>query len=246
MRNFARVALGATAAIAVTGAAAQAASTAQPTGNAKAIAYAKTEQSAYRRDAGVRYTRRGFAAMRSTIAARSSFHWVFGSGRVPSGWAPATEHIVVALTQGKVSWATDDFTPGGCSASAGCAATPVSILVTRSGAYWRFDSSATQLGCYKKLPGPTSFTVGADWLAVTGTYGPLRRRGSSVLTHASYPWSPAQVAQVTDTVSARSKLLSAERISVSKGASTLPAFTISSTFSHLSTAPTEPALTLCG
>ena len=245
MRNFARVALGATAAIAVTGAA-QAASTAQPTGNAQAITFAKQEQRAYRRAPGVSYTRRGFAAMRSTIAARSSFHWVFGSGRVPSGWARATEHIVVALAQGKVTWATDDFIPAGCSAAAGCAATPVSILVTRSGDYWRFDSSATQLGCYKKLPGPTSFTIGADWLAVTGTYGPLRRRGSSVLTHASYPWSGAQVAQVTDMVSARSKLLSAERISVSTGGSTLPAFTVSSAFTTLSAAPTEPALTLCG
>jgi hypothetical protein len=245
MRKCARVALVATAVVAVTGAAAEAASIVKPSGNAKAIAFAQSAQSAYRKVPNASYTRRGFTAIRSTIAPVSTARWSFGTGRVPAGWTAATEHVVVGLRQGKVNWVTDDFIPGSCPASSGCQASPLSILVTTSGAFWRFDSSDTQLGCYKRLGGKTSFTAGAEWLAVTGTYRPLVHRGASVLSGYTYPWTKHQTASVTDTVSSHSKLLSSERISVPEAGTAHPAFTVTSTYANLTTAPTEPALSVC-
>jgi len=251
-----RIALGATAAagmaagmaaagIAAAGIAAAgiaaAATVSAPYGNQQAITYARSVARAYTHASGLSYTQSGFMALRSAAGTTSFFDLESGVGSVPKGWAAADESATIGLSGGRVSWVRDDLTPIHCDS--GCQGVPVELLVTRKGGYWRFDQSGSA-ACFNTLDGASPFTVGAAWFSVTGGYGALGHRGRSTLARFSFPWSRGRTATETDTISSRTRLLTARRITVA-GAAGAPAVTVSAAFTTLARRPAEPSVPLC-
>lgn len=223
------------------------ASGAGPTGNTQAITFARSVRQAYRHVPGVSYTQHGYVVMSSQIGRSSFFRWSWGTGYTPSGWVFATEHALVVLHDGRVLWARDDLAPPPCTNSPiGCPTVPVEVLVTRAGAFWRFNEPARQFACFDRLHGSAPFLIGSDWIGLSGAYGPLKHQGSSVLTRVTSRWSADQTSTETNTISAATRLISSYAVSVSKGVTAMqPAFTFAATVSNLTHAPAKPKLKRC-
>jgi hypothetical protein len=246
MNKLARFLIGIAGTAALIGAATAGASPNGATGNAQAIAFARSMQSAYDHVAGIDYTQQGYATLRSAIGKHSFFNVTWGSGTVPTGWVSATERAVVALHNGAVVWAQDELTPPRCTAATACATQPVEIVEVKAGSFWRFAVSGAQFHCFNKLPSEgLSFPIGSPWISVGGDYTPLVQHGTTVTSRFSYLWSTNQTATETDTVSASTKLISAYRVTVSKGKAKQPGFTFAASYTNLTSAPAQPKLTLC-
>ncbi len=217
-------------------------------GNAQAIAFARSVQTAYEHVAGISYTQKGYAALSSSIGEHSFFNVTWGSGIVPANYVNATEHAVVALHKGDVAWAQDELTPPlRCIAGTGCVTQPVEIVETKAGSFWRFNVAGAQFQCFNKLSSEgLSFPIGSPWISVGGDYTPLVQHGTTVTSGFSYAWSTDQTAREIDTVSATTKLIGAYRVTVSKGnGAKQSGFSFSATYTNLTRPPAQPKLTLC-
>jgi len=210
-----------------------------PSGNARAVAFARSVVRSYGHVPGISYTQRGYSVMEDRIGPGSFFGWSWGTGYAPSGWVAATDHVTVGLAADRVLWVRDDLTPH-CGKA--CGVVPIEVMITRAGDFWRPKASA----CYRKFHG-SPYKIGSAWISLlSGHYGPLTRRGGSVLTHFSYRWGAGRTATQTDVIGAASRLIRSYRVSVSPGSgANQPAFKFSADYDNLARAPSEPKISAC-
>ena len=210
-------------------------------GNAQGIALARRQLGAYRKLPAETVTERGYVAINDAEGKTSFFQWQWGSGALPHGWVPATEHAVVALRAGRIVWWRDDLTPPACHVGL-CGEQPVDVVIDHKGAFFAFGTAARHT-CYGKLRGSTPASVGATWVAVRGIFSAPVTHGSKVALTYTYPWGKVQTATETDTISQQTLLDQSGVIQVSGGG--LPAFTVHFTNGHPAKAPAAPKVTLC-
>jgi hypothetical protein len=177
---------------AVAGFASVAAGAREPSGDAAAITFYRRVRIAYRSAHAVTGTRRGFLAY---TASGTSFRYTFGE-KIPPGFREATESLLYVLRNGRVVDVVDKAKAVGLPAltyiedpSGAWAA-----LVTRTGTCFHRNSRIAGLW-------------GQPFVGVFGDFSPLRRSGSTVIVHSTYPWgtSGMQMREV-DRIGATSKL----------------------------------------
>jgi hypothetical protein len=223
--------LGMLAAVACAGA------SADVTGNPASIAFAKQVTEAYTHVATVSFRETGLLSIQEVNGYQGfSFDW----GDVPAGFQAVSEQGTFELKAGNLVWVTDLMTPPACTLL--CEQLPVRVVADAKGTYW--EDGAVQ--CYGEVPGPTPWGFGASFWAVNGDYGPLIRHGDTVLQTYSYRWdSASQTATETDTISARTHLVTASHIVVSAGPGpNQSALDITSSY-HYSGHRAQPAVPMC-
>jgi hypothetical protein len=190
------------------------------------------------------YAEHGFVWMSAVEGKSSMFRWVYGGG--PSlGLYPATEHAVLALDHGRVSWWRDDLTPAPCTTPGICARVPVQIVADAGGLFYAYGG-AKRHSCYAHLTGTVPVAVGKPVWFVGGDFTAPTRSGSDELLTSTYPWSKTQRATELDTVANGShRLLKAHvEISAQTGAQAAP-FSYSASYGYPTRVPPPPQINLC-
>ena len=215
-----------------------------PTGSASGIGLARAVQRAYQHVRVQSYVEHGFVWMSAEQGKSSTFRWVYGGG--PSlGLYPATEHAVLALDHGRVSWWRDDLTPAPCTSPGICARVPVQIVADAGGLFYAFGD-AKRHSCYAHLTGTVPVAVGKPVWFVGGNFRAPTRSGGDELLTSTYPWSKTQHATEVDTIANGShRLLKAHvEISAQTGAQAAP-FSYSASFAYPTRVPPPPQIKLC-
>ncbi|MGH2871200.1 MAG: hypothetical protein ACRDL5_01925 [Solirubrobacteraceae bacterium] len=223
------------------GASATAVAATQVRGNPQGIALAGKQVTAYAKIDSETVTETGYVAMTDGEGRSSFFQWQWGSGSLPHGWVPATEHAVVALRHNRIVWWRDDLTPPACHGKS-CSEVPVDVVIDRKGAFFAFGS-ARHHSCYGRLRGSTPVKIGTPWAAAHGDYQAPVTQGSDELLTYSYPWGPHQTATETDTIS-QMTLLDARGVIHVAGGGVAP-LTVRFTNGHPAKAPKAPVVKLC-
>ena len=215
-----------------------------PTGSASGIGLARAVQRAYQHVRVQSYVQHGFVWMSAVQGKSSTFRWVYGAG--PSlGLYPATEHAVLALDHGRLSWWRDDLTPAPCTTPGLCARVPVQIVADAGGLFYAFGD-AKKHSCYAHLTGTAPYVVGKPVWFVGGDFKLPTHAGSSELLTSTYPWSKTLRATELDTIAnASHRLLKAHvGISAQTGAQAAP-FSYSVSYGYPSRVPPPPQINLC-
>lgn len=217
-------------------------------GNHAAIAFYRHVVAATQRQRAVEEVQTGFVALQDRVLkGTATVAWTTGTGRVPTGFVPVTEHLTVASKGGKIAWATDLFTPD-CPTKL-CPDVPYQVLLTASGMLGRVtgnvkaEERAGRCWAQDKGGNLDALSVGAPFgYQLVGHYRPLERSGSTVKVTSTYPWGMKGSATEVDTINARTDLPTS---GVTKVAATAgnPAFTYRWTSRWLAHAPAEPKVT---
>ncbi len=143
MRRF----IGAALAVALIGLqSSPAAASSTVSGNPAAIALYRMVVAATQHQGGVDEVQTGLVVMKDSLGKVSSVSWAIGSGKLPAGYVPATEHLTVANSGGKIIWASDSLTPV-CGTGL-CADVPYQVVLNGSGLFGHFASSAASGTCW--------------------------------------------------------------------------------------------------
>lgn len=208
------------------------------TGNPQAIAIARAAVRAYARLRVETYTETGFIEMNDLEGKSSYFNFDWGQTTLARGWVRATEHGIVALSNGHVVWWRDDLAPPPCTGIGACHQIPVELLSERRGAFYAFGNAARHT-CFGRLRGKQPVDVGEQWNPQNGHFSaPMFGPGTVKLTY-TYPYGKGRTARETDTLSTRTYLLESGRVAIDGR--------ITTRFSsgHPSNAPKLPKVNLC-
>ena len=97
------------------------------TGNARGIGLARAVLRAYQHVPTQSYVEHGLVWMSAMDGKAPTFQWAYGLGPYPGAY-PATEHAVLTLDRGRVSWWRDDLTLAPCTKPGVCPGAPVEIV----------------------------------------------------------------------------------------------------------------------
>lgn len=168
------------------------------------VAFYKEVQASYRTVPAVRVKRHGFLWYSDTIPG-SLVRWV--SARQPppgAGYKPATETLVVLLTNGRVTKSIDTAKAPGL---------PVLTLI--EGPSGLFVSLQKKGACYHAAPRSGGVAGwGAQFVGVYGTFSPMQAQGGTVIVQSTYPWLNTERATEIDRISAATKHLQSYTVKV--------------------------------
>lgn len=174
-------------------------------GDPPTIALYKQVQASYKSVAAVRLERRGFLWYSDKVKG-SLVRWV--DGKKPpagAGYRPATESIIVLLTNGSVTKYVDTAKAPGV---------PPLTLIEDSTGFWVALNTKTG-GCYHRS---TRAADVAGWhspfVGVYGTFAPMTTQGSTIVVTSTYPWLTGELATETDQISATTKHLDSYSVRV--------------------------------
>jgi hypothetical protein len=174
-------------------------------GDPPTIAFYKQVQASYKSVAAVRVQRQGFLWYTDKVKG-SLVRWV--DGKPPpagAGYRPATESIIVLLTNGVVTKYVDTAKAPGL---------PPLTLIEDSTGFWVALNTKTG-GCYHRS---TRAADVAGWhspfVGVYGTFAPMTTQGSTVIVTSAYPWLTGELATETDHISATTKHLDSYSVKV--------------------------------
>jgi hypothetical protein len=213
-----------------------------PTGRASGIALARAVQRAYQHVRVQSYAEHGFVWMSAVEGKSSAFRWIYGAGPSP-GLYPATEHAVLALNHGRLSWWRDDLTPAPCPTAGLCARVPVELVAEAGGLFYAFGG-AKQHSCYAHLTGTTPVVVGKPVWFVGGDFKTPTRSGSDELLTSTYPWSKTQRATELDTIASGSHRLLKSHVEIAGPTGAAP-FSYSASYGYPARVPPPPHINLC-
>lgn len=165
-----------------------------------------------------------------------------------AGFYPATEHALIALKNGRVSWSRDDLAPAPCRTPGTCLREPVQVAQTTvGGVNFYAVGNASKHTCYRKSSQPfPQLNVGAPFWAVSGHYQAPVASGRTETLTGTYPLSTTQVATEVDTIAKGSYRLLGDRVTVPARPGAPDAFSSSETFGYPSSVPPPPQINLCG
>jgi hypothetical protein len=145
-------------------------------------------QAVYRSVHAITATRHGFF---SYTASASSFRFYLAA-KAPAGYRSATESMLFLLRNGRITTFVDTAKAPGLPA--------LTYIEDASGAWAKTMPGA----CYYKEP---RYSWGHQWVGVFGDFSPMRRSGSTIIVHSTYPYGTtgAQMSEV-DRISGTSKL----------------------------------------
>jgi hypothetical protein len=210
-----------------------------PTGNSKTIAFyrAMARKTQVYGTNLVRQT--GFASLQV-----DGKYAVWSNAEAPpAGFSPAREDIIIASTNGKVTWVTDLITAR-CSGGK-CAS--VETLLDSSGVFSRQPSGPYSTSCWTKSQGPIAGitkTGGPSGYGVNGYFAPMKQVGGNGLVTSTYPYGNGRTATELDTISLATDLPIKGVIRVSSGRG-LRAFYYSFSDSWLKSTEVQPRVTFC-
>jgi hypothetical protein len=213
-------------------------------GNSAAIAFYRAVVDATQHQGGVDEVQTGFVVMKDTLGKDvASVSLAMGSGKLPTGYVQVTEHLTVADSSGKISWASDALTPV-CAGL--CPDIPYQLLLTSAGLFGHFGSSAASGTCWAHDSGSLDYLkVGTPFgYDLVGNFGPLKRSKGSVVVTSTYPWGSKDSATEVDTVPANTHLPVTGLVHVAATVGQA-AFQYRWTNKWLPSSPVEPKILLC-
>jgi hypothetical protein len=214
-------------------------------GNSAAIAFYRTVVAATQHQGGVDEVQTGFVVMKDTLSKTSAGVSVtMGSGRQPTGYVQTTEHLTVADSGGKISWASDALTP--MCATVVCPDIPYQLLLTSAGLFGHFGSSIAAGTCWTHDSGSLDYLrVGAPFgYDLVGNFGPLKNSKDAVVVTSTYPWGSKDSATEVDTIPSNTHLPVSGVVHVAATVGQ-PAFQYRWTNKWLPGSPAEPKIVLC-
>lgn len=246
MRYFGRIGIAIVVGLSIVGLSAIPALASPPSGNAQAISFERSTIKAYTRVPGVEMVQAGGTWLKQT----STGGWAlrYGSGWAPKGYQRVDATTVFAMRGGRITWETETLTPA-CPGTSICVQVGSSLefLATKSRWLWRWNSLASQSSCFyaeRKSATPVGDTI---WTISGEKFSSIVDSGRTVIITGTYKFGRYQRATETDTLFARSRLVSSYTEAVSKGKGAHePAFTETFTYKNLNHSPAEPKLTSCG
>jgi hypothetical protein len=152
------------------------------TGNTRGIGLARAVLRAYQHVPTQSYVEHGLVWMSAMDGKAPTFQWAYGLGPYPGAY-PATEHAVLTLDRGRVSWWRDDLTPAPCTKPGVCPRAPVEIVANTRGLFYAFGS-ASKHSCYTRLGGTAPYETGQPAWIVGGRFDAPVRSGASNLSSA--------------------------------------------------------------
>ncbi|MHB1510805.1 MAG: hypothetical protein ACYCST_17245 [Acidimicrobiales bacterium] len=221
-----------------------------PKGNAAAIAFERSTIRAYTHVPGEKIVGQGGEWLKET--ASGGFSIRSGEAWAPKGYFYVSYTSIAAMRDGRVLWESETLSPSCPPSSTGtgvCVSTGPSaeLVFTKSGQYWRWNFPGSALRCfYSGLTG--SDPVGHTTWTISGEkFTSMADSGRMVIVTGTWRWNKYQTGTETDTIFAHSRLVSSEKMSVSKGKGPHePAFTETDTYTNLNYTPSAPKVTVCG
>lgn len=220
---------------------------ASATGSASGVRLAREIAVATARVPAVSFVRRGYT-WASAVEGQASFvRDTVGEGPAV-GEAPATEHALAALQDGRIVWWRDAITEAPCTAPGVCARIPFVLVGDSTGVFFAFGS-ITKHTCYGRFTGAAPLAVnGQQWVAY-GTFRQPVTSGATTRLTSTFPWAVRGVARVAteiDSVSARSHLVVSSRDTVTapRGHAGSP-LAWTTHYTYPATAPAAPAINAC-
>lgn len=174
-------------------------------GDAPTIAFYKQVQASYKTVPAVLVQRRGFLWYSDSVKG-SLVRWI--NGKKPpagAGYRPATESIIVLLTNGVVTKYVDTAKAPGLP--------PLTLLEDSTG-FWVALNTKTG-GCYHRSTRAADVAGWHDpFVGVYGTFLPMMTQGSTVVVTSTYPWLTGELATETDHISATTKHLGSYSVKI--------------------------------
>jgi hypothetical protein len=174
-------------------------------GDPPTIAFYKQVQASYKTVSAVRVQRRGFLWYTDSVKG-SLVRWV--NGKKPpagAGYRPATESIIMLLTNGSVTKYVDTAKAPGL---------PPLTLIEDSTGFWVALNTKTG-GCYHASSRAADVAGWHDpFVGVYGSFAPMTTQGSTVTVTSTYPWLSGELATETDHISATTKHLDSYTVKV--------------------------------
>lgn len=169
------------------------------------VAFYKQVQASYNSVPAVRIRRHGFLWYSGTVRG-SLVRWVSARRPPPgAGYKPATESILVLLTNGRVTRYVDTAKAPGLPT--------LTIIEGPSGLFVALHRKAG--ACYHSAPrsgGVAGF--GAPFIGVYGTFSPMQTHGGTVIVTSTYPWLATEHATEVDRISLATKHLQSYSVKV--------------------------------
>lgn len=169
------------------------------------IAFYKQVQASYRNVAAVRIRRHGFLWYSDT-APGSLVRWVSAEQPPPgAGYKPATESILVLLSNGRVAKYVDTAKAPGL---------PALTIIEGAGGLW-VSLHKKSSSCYHSSPRSGDVAGwGLPFIGVYGTFSPMQTQGDTVIVQSTYPWLKTERATEIDRISATTKHLQSYTVKV--------------------------------
>lgn len=157
------------------------------------------------RAGGVSFAATRMVWMYATEGSSSTFSWSWGAGHAVRGYAPAVDHVTMALRGGRVVWTTENLEPVVPFTSAGIdTREPFEVLDSSAGAYGRFVSGVadTSASCAFRLSSAASpFSVGSEIVSIQrDTFKSIQRTAGRAVVSYQYSVDGIRVSE-TDTIS---------------------------------------------
>jgi hypothetical protein len=168
------------------------------------LAFYKEVQASYRTVPAVLVHRHGFLWYTDT-APGSAFRWVSSKRPPPGGgYKPASESILVLLTNGRVTKYVD---------TAKAAGMPTLTIIEDSTGLWA--SLSKKPACYHRSSRAGDVAGwGSQFVGVYGTFSPMETHGDTVIIRSTYPWLRTEQAVEVDRISATTKHLQSYTVTV--------------------------------
>jgi hypothetical protein len=168
------------------------------------LAFYKEVQASYRTVPAVRVRRHGFLWYSASVKG-SLVRWVSAKQPPPgAGYKPATELLLVLLTNGRVTKYIDTAKAPGL---------PTLTLI--EGPSGLFIALNKQGACYHAAPRAGGVAGwGAQFVGVYGTFSPMQTQGGTVVIRSTYPWLNSEHATEIDRISAATKHLQSYTVKV--------------------------------
>jgi hypothetical protein len=169
------------------------------------IAFYKQVQASYRTVPAVRVRRHGFLWYSDTIPG-SLVRWVSAKQPPPgAGYKPATESLLVLLTNGRVTKYVDTAKAPGLPV--------LTIIEGPSGVFVALNKKPG--ACYHSAPRSGGVAGwGAPFVGVYGTFSPMQTQGGTVIVQSTYPWLNTEHATEIDRISLATKHLQSYTVKV--------------------------------
>ena len=169
------------------------------------LAFYKQVQASYRTVPAVRVRRHGFLWYSDTVPG-SLVRWVSAKQPPPgAGYKPATESILVRLSNGRVTKYVDTAKAPGLP--------PLTLIEGPSGLFVALSQKPG--ACYHSAPRSGGVAGwGAPFVGVYGTFAPMQTQGATVIVTSTYPWLRTEHAAEIDRISAATKHLQSYTVKV--------------------------------
>jgi hypothetical protein len=166
------------------------------------LAFYKEVQASYRTVPAVLVHRHGFLWYSDT---GSVFRWVSSKRPPPGGgYKPASESILVLLTNGRVTKYVD---------TAKAAGLPTLTIIEGPGGLWA--ALSRKPACYHRSSRAGGVAGwGSPFVGVYGTFSPMETHGDTVIIRSTYPWLKTEHAAEVDRISATTKHLQSYTVTV--------------------------------